>query len=144
MSDTDRNDEISGGPSGAGPRTRTFWLVAVLVAAVVAGLAWQQRRAHDPEPAPRPSAAGRIILAQVCPVGSDRHRRLTVAFRLSSGFAAPVLLVSAEPVLPLGGLHPVLTAMTSGSCAQPLDTHADGSLAPGDAVMVIFQFEVPA
>ncbi|HKS98162.1 MAG TPA: hypothetical protein VJT31_01415 [Rugosimonospora sp.] len=138
-------DEISGGPVGAGRRPRAFWLTVVLVAAAVVGLAWYQRRAQHPQPAPQPSAAaGRMIVDQVCPVGTDQHRGVAVSFRLTNGLGIPVLLVRAEPVLVLGGLRPVQTVMTSGNCQQPLDTHADGNLAPGGTVMIIFQFEVPA
>lgn len=129
------------------PDRRRPWayrlIVTVLVAAV-AVLAWHQRGARHPEPAPRPSPTGRMILDQVCPVGTDRHRAVAVSFRLSNGLDAPVLVRRADPVAVPAALRAVQTLMTSGSCEQPLDVHADGSLAPGDKLLVIFQFEVPA
>jgi hypothetical protein len=129
---------------GGERRPWAFWLAVVAIAAAVAGLAWHQRRAPDPGPAPSPSAvAGRMVVTEVCPVATDQHRTLSVSFRLTNGLGVPVL-VRAEPVLVLGGLRPVRTLMTSGHCDQPLDTRADGSLAPGDTMLVIFQFEVPA
>jgi len=145
MRDPIRYDEISGGPTGGRPRRWTFWLTTVLVAAAVAGLAWHQRRTAEPAATPRPSATARgLFVDQVCPVRTDGRRSLAVAFRLGNGLGVPVLVRGAEPVLALGGLRPVDTVMTSGDCRQPLDTRADGNLAPGGTILVIFEFDVPA
>jgi hypothetical protein len=144
MSGVERYDEISGGPTGGRSRPWAFWLVVAVVAVVVAGVAWQQRRAGHAVVKPQPSTpAGQLFLDQICPIGTDGHRSVAVSFRLANHLGTPVLLRRADPVLALGGLRPVRTLLTSGTCEQPLDTHADGSLAPGDALLVIFEFEVP-
>lgn len=142
MSDDGGLDVIMGGPGRLPVRPWLVRLAVVLAVVVLAVLALYQRRARHPGVVAQPSpSATRMVVDQVCPVATDGYRTVTVSFRLTNKGGAPVRLLRIEPTLVLGGMRPVATLMTSGACDQPLDTAADGTLGPGDTLMVIFQFQ---
>jgi hypothetical protein len=154
-------DEISNGPE-RNPRSSRFWvaLSAVLLLLAVLALLVRWNGQGSPDAAPSatalpgnppptavlptvPTVARYVNTGTVCPVVTDHRHTLAVSFTVVSLAATAVTVTGVEPVLPVGGLRPVDTAVTGGICASPAAAPPGTTLEPGRTLLVTLRFELP-
>ena len=97
---------------------------------------------------PRPvgdpaSGVSPVLVAGVCPLGTDHESRLVVRFLLANAAPYPIHVLSVRPVLPLGGLEPGGVSIVSGECERWIPGRPDKVLGVGESRLVTMHFQLP-